>query len=71
MPYVSLAGHVGASFDLDVGVERRGELAEWLPLDPLQRLGNQLMERGVADLEQREQGIGERINGALEMACAH
>ncbi len=64
-------GHVGASFDLDVGVERRGELAEWLPLDPLQRLTDQLMERGVADFALREQAIGERIGGAVETACAH
>ena len=64
-------GHVGASFDLDVGVTRRGELAEWLPLDPLQRLTEQLMERGVADLELREQVIDARIGGALEAACVH
>ena len=35
-------GHVGASFDLDVGVERCGELAEWLSRDPLRRLADQL-----------------------------
>jgi len=64
-------GHVGASFDLDVGVERRGELAEWLPLDPLQRLTDQLTERGVADLTLREQAIDARIGGAMEAACAH
>ena len=63
-------GHVGASFDLDVGVERRGELAEWLPRDPVRRLREHLMERGVPDLEQREEAIDTRIDGAVEAACA-
>jgi pyruvate dehydrogenase E1 component alpha subunit len=63
-------GHVGASFDLDVGVERRGELAEWLPRDPLRRLAEELIERGVADLEQREQAIDARISGAVAAARA-
>jgi len=63
-------GHVGASFDLDVGVARRGELAEWLPLDPLRRLADQLMERGVADLAHRERAIDARIGAALEAARA-
>jgi len=63
-------GHVGASFDLDVGVERRGELAEWLPRDPLQRLADQLIERGVANLAQLEQAIDARIRVAVEEARA-
>ena len=61
-------GHVGASFDLDVGVERRGELAEWLPRDPLRRLADQLIARGVADLAPRENAIAVRIASALEEA---
>jgi acetoin:2,6-dichlorophenolindophenol oxidoreductase subunit alpha len=61
-------GHVGASFDLDVGVERRGELAEWLPRDPLRRLSDQLIERGVVDLTQRERAIDTRIGNAVEEA---
>ncbi len=61
-------GHVGASFDLDVGVERRGELSEWLPRDPLGRLRERLIERGVMDLASREQEIGIRINGAVAAA---
>jgi TPP-dependent pyruvate/acetoin dehydrogenase alpha subunit len=35
-------GHVGASSDQDVGVRRRGELAEWLECDPIQRAENRL-----------------------------
>jgi len=63
-------GHVGASFDLDVGVERRGELSEWLPRDPLRRLAEQLAERGVVDLAEREQAIDARIGSAIEEASA-
>jgi acetoin:2,6-dichlorophenolindophenol oxidoreductase subunit alpha len=61
-------GHVGASFDLDVGVERRGELSVWLPRDPLRRLADRLVERGVTDLGWREQVIASRINSAVEAA---
>jgi TPP-dependent pyruvate/acetoin dehydrogenase alpha subunit len=63
-------GHVGASFDLDVGVERRGELAEWLDRDPLRQVSDQLIERGVGDLTQREQAINARIESAVEEARA-
>ena len=63
-------GHVGASFDLDVGVERRGELAEWLPRDPLRRLTDQLIESCVVDLAQLEQAIDARIRSAVEEARA-
>jgi pyruvate dehydrogenase E1 component alpha subunit len=63
-------GHVGASFDLDVGVERRGELSEWLPRDPLRRLTDQLIERGVVDLEQWERAIDSQIRSAVEEARA-
>jgi TPP-dependent pyruvate/acetoin dehydrogenase alpha subunit len=59
---------VGASFDLDVGVERRGELSVWLPRDPLRRLADLLVERGVTDLGWREQVIASRINSAVEAA---
>ena len=61
-------GHVGASIDLDVGVKRRGELAEWLPLDPLLRLTEQLKERGVVDLALREQAIATQIDRTVEAA---
>jgi len=30
-------GHVGASWDMDVGVKRRDELSDWLPRDPIAR----------------------------------
>ena len=49
-------------------MQRRGELAEWLPRDPLRRLADQLIERGVADLALREQAIDARIGRAVEAA---
>jgi TPP-dependent pyruvate/acetoin dehydrogenase alpha subunit len=61
-------GHVGASSDLDVGVKRRGELAEWRPRDPLRRAAKQLIERGVAELALREHLIERRIESAVEAA---
>jgi acetoin:2,6-dichlorophenolindophenol oxidoreductase subunit alpha len=41
-------GHVGASSDLDVGVHRKGELAEWLEKDPLARVAEQLSDGELA-----------------------
>ena len=61
-------GHVGASYDLDVGVERRGELAGWIAGDPLRRAADQLIERGVADLGTRERAIAAQIEAALSAA---
>ncbi len=61
-------GHVGASFDLDVGVERRGELTEWLARDPIRSVAEELIGRGVADLVERERVIDDRIGHAIERA---
>jgi TPP-dependent pyruvate/acetoin dehydrogenase alpha subunit len=41
-------GHVGASSDIDVGVHRRGELAEWLERDPLPRAAEKLTASEIA-----------------------
>lgn len=59
---------MGASFDLDVGVERRGELAEWLALDPLVRLEKRLAVRGVPGFDQRRACLAAEIARALEAA---
>ena len=65
-------GHVGASWDMDVGVERRGELIEWLERDPVRRAFNQLAASGVADLEERSAAIDQEIAQALDAArCGH
>lgn len=44
-------GHVGASYDMDVGVLRKDELAQWKPKDPIPRLGRLLIDRGVPEAE--------------------
>lgn len=61
-------GHVGASYDLDVGVQRRGELSGWLGRDPLRRAADQLIEHGIGDLGARERKIAARIEEALAKA---
>ncbi len=47
-------GHVGPSWDMDVGVKRKDELKEWLPKDPLARTRSRLLEAGIADAEFQE-----------------
>jgi len=44
-------GHVGPSWDMDVGVKRKNELQEWLPRDPLARTRKNLLEKGVRESE--------------------
>lgn len=61
-------GHVGPSYDLDVGVERRGELQEWLTKDPLRRVEMRLLELGVDDLAARAVMIDAEIDRAIEAA---
>jgi len=61
-------GHVGASFDTDVGVERRGELADWMPRDPLLRVENRLLASGVRDLEDRRRAMQTEVARALDAA---
>ncbi|HEV2198919.1 MAG TPA: thiamine pyrophosphate-dependent dehydrogenase E1 component subunit alpha [bacterium] len=63
-------GHVGASFDRDVGVLRRGELAEWLPRDPLAALERRLAARGVSDFEERRAAVRAEVARALAAARA-
>jgi pyruvate dehydrogenase E1 component alpha subunit len=40
-------GHVGPSWDMDVGVKRRDELNQWLPKCPIQRAKSRLLEFGI------------------------
>jgi acetoin:2,6-dichlorophenolindophenol oxidoreductase subunit alpha len=40
-------GHVGASWDEDVGVKRRAELEDWLPADPIRRAAEALIALGT------------------------
>jgi TPP-dependent pyruvate/acetoin dehydrogenase alpha subunit len=39
-------GHVGPSWDMDVGVQRKDELKDWLPKDPIARVRQQLFDCG-------------------------
>ena len=57
-------GHVGASSDIDVGVKRRGELAEWLARDPIARAAQRLRELGFENLDQS--AVLVQVNSALE-----
>lgn len=44
-------GHVGPSWDMDVGVKRSDELQEWLLKDPIKRVKEVLVGRGISDNE--------------------
>jgi pyruvate dehydrogenase E1 component alpha subunit len=61
-------GHVGASSDIDVGVQRRGELSEWILKDPIRRVEARLGECGICDLDESE--IAGEIQSALLKARA-
>jgi acetoin:2,6-dichlorophenolindophenol oxidoreductase subunit alpha len=59
-------GHVGASSDIDVGVERRGELSEWILRDPIERAASRLRECGIDFLD--ESAVHGEIREALREA---
>ena len=63
-------GHVGHDSNLDVGVKRRDELKEWLPKDPVARLRNHLIERGVdvSEIEHMDQDIRADVEAAIKFA---
>ncbi len=42
-------GHVGPSWDMDVGVKRKDELQDWLPSDPVARGRKLLVESGLSE----------------------
>lgn len=61
-------GHVGSSFDLDVGLNRRGELADWLLKDPISRCEERLGELGCASLAAKKEIIRREVCDALDAA---
>lgn len=63
-------GHVGPAWDMDVGVERKGELGEWLKKDPVERLRKQLVREGVSieDLEEVTRGVYRDVKEAETFA---
>jgi acetoin:2,6-dichlorophenolindophenol oxidoreductase subunit alpha len=60
-------GHVGASYDLDVGVQRRPDLAEWIERDPIAALERRMPSAGL--LEHRAERRAE-IAGEIATALA-
>lgn len=63
-------GHVGASWDMDVGVKRKDELKDWLPKDPVARARKRLLELALAEEEFRtiEQEIRDEVEEAVVFA---
>lgn len=63
-------GHVGPSWDMDVGVRRKDELKEWLPKDPVAWAHRRLWELGVteSELEQIQQEIRVEVEAAVAFA---
>jgi TPP-dependent pyruvate/acetoin dehydrogenase alpha subunit len=63
-------GHVGPSWDMDVGAKRSGELKDWLAKDPLVTARATLQKNGVADspLDRMESEVASEIQQALEFA---
>jgi pyruvate dehydrogenase E1 component alpha subunit len=62
-------GHVGPSWDMDVGVKRRDELKDWLPKDPITRLRGQLLALGVKEqLEQIESDVWQDVEEGVAFA---
>lgn len=63
-------GHVGASWDTDVGVQRRGELQQWIPKDPVARARDILVRHGATEPELAaiQATIDQEIEAALEFA---
>lgn len=63
-------GHVGATWDMDVGVKRKDELKEWLPKDPVARARARLMDLAVPEraFDQMEQEIRAEVEEAVLFA---
>lgn len=63
-------GHVGPAWDLDVGLNRREELKEWMGRDPVVRARTHLMRLGVhqVDLDRIEEEVRAEVDGAVAFA---
>ncbi len=61
-------GHVGPSWDMDVGVKRKDELKDWLPRDPVARVSALLCDSGVSKLELSQ--MEQEVRGEVEAAVA-
>lgn len=63
-------GHVGPAMDMDVGVQRKDELKDWLPKDPLARAKSQLLDKGTAsaEIDQLEDDVMREVQAAIQFA---
>jgi pyruvate dehydrogenase E1 component alpha subunit len=63
-------GHVGATWDMDVGVRRKDELKDWLPKDPVARARRRLIERSLAreELDRVEAEVRAEVEAAVTFA---
>ena len=63
-------GHVGASWDMDVGVKRKDELKDWFPKDPLARIRSRLIGSDVSqkELDQIVEGTRTEVEEAVLFA---
>lgn len=62
-------GHVGPSWDMDVGVKRKDELKEWLSKDPISRSRTRLSDSGVS--EEQLKNIEHEIKTEVEDSVVH
>lgn len=63
-------GHVGPSWDMDVGVKRKDELKDWIPRDPVARVRARLLQAGMseASLAAGEAEVRREVEEAVEFA---
>jgi len=63
-------GHVGPSWDMDVGIKRKDELKDWLPKDPVKRVREYLLGMGLSPLTfgEMERKVRGEVEAALEFA---
>jgi len=59
-------GHVGASYDTDVGVTRKDELSEWKPRDPIARAATLLGAQGWTP--ERFAAVGDAVEAEVAAA---
>jgi pyruvate dehydrogenase E1 component alpha subunit len=66
-------GHVGPSEDIDVGVQRKGDLKLWKKRDPIQRFVDALIQTGKYDQaswDKLQLEVHQRVEKAVELAEA-
>jgi pyruvate dehydrogenase E1 component alpha subunit len=64
-------GHVGPSEDIDVGVQRKGDLKLWKKRDPIQRFVDALIKAGRYDQtswEKLQKSVHEQVDEAVVLA---